>query len=99
MYAAFAFLGCAAGTSFVSGMLITFEFSEPSQRPTYVGIANTAFGIALALAPLLGGWVAGFGYTMLYGASTLLGLGAVILLHWTVAEPRYTRTVVSTVQR
>jgi MFS family permease len=96
IYIAFTFLGCAAGTNFVSGMLITFEFSEASQRPTYVGIANTAFGIALAIAPLLGGWVVGFGYSWLYGACTVLGLAAVLLMQWTVAEPRHITPVAST---
>lgn len=89
VYAVFALLGVAIGITFVSGMLITMEFSEPARRPTYVGIANTAFGIALAVAPLLGGWVAGFGYGWLFGGSALLGLVAVIVLQLTVVEPRH----------
>jgi MFS family permease len=89
VYAVFALLGFGMGANFVSGMLIAMEFSEPRRRPTYVGIANTGIGIALALAPLLGGWVARFGYGWLFGASALLGLVAVILLQLTVVEPRH----------
>ena len=74
-------------------MLITMEFSEPARRPTYVGIANTACGIAIALAPLLGGWIAGFGFNWLFGSSALLGLVAVLLLQWTVVEPRRVETL------
>jgi MFS family permease len=89
VYSVFALMGFAAGVNFVSGMLITMEFSEPARRPTYVGIANTAFGLPLALAPLLGGWVAGFGYGWLFGISALLGLVAVLLLQVTVVDPRH----------
>jgi MFS family permease len=88
IYGVFALMGVAAGVHFVSGMLITMEFSESARRPTYVGIANTACGIALGVAPLLGGWIAGFGYSWLFGSGALLGLFAVLLMQWTVVEPR-----------
>ena len=94
VYAIFLLLGFSMGASFVSGMLITMEFPEESSRPTYIGIANTAWGIALALAPMLGGWVATYGYGWLFGSSAVLGLVAVILLQITVAEPRYQQPVV-----
>jgi MFS family permease len=89
VFAVFALLGVAMGSSFVSGMLIAMEFSEPARRPTYVGIANTAIGIAFACAPLLGGWIAQFGYGWLFGMSALVGLVAVLLLWLTVVDPRY----------
>jgi MFS family permease len=73
------------------------EFSEPSQRPTYVGIANTVCGIALALAPLFGGWIAAIGYGWLFGASAVIGLVAVLLLQVMVAEPRHVQRVVVSV--
>jgi MFS family permease len=98
-YATFALLGFGMGGNFVSGMLIAMEFSVPARRPTYIGIANTAVGIAFALAPLLGGWIAGFGYSWLFGVSALLGVGAVLLLQLTVVEPRqHTPVAVSVVE-
>jgi MFS family permease len=72
----------------VSGTLIALEFSEPARRPTYIGIANTAIGVASALAPLIGGWVAGFGYMWLFGLSTLIGAAALVQLLRTVKDPR-----------
>jgi MFS family permease len=93
IYMVFALLGLATGANFVSGMLITMEFPEPSRRPTYIGIANTAIGIALALAPLLGGWVASWGYGWLFGGSALLSLVATIWMQLAVAEPRHVRPV------
>jgi MFS family permease len=97
IYVVFALLGFSMGASFVSGMLITMEFSEPAHRPTYVAVANTASGIALALAPLLGGWLAGFGYGWLFGGSALIGLVAVILLQVTVVDPRHRQPATSAV--
>ncbi len=88
MYAVFALIGFAIGVNLVSGTLIAMEFSEPARRPTFVGIANTAVGIANAIAPMLGGWIAGFGYGWLFGASAIVGLVALFLLYWTVADPR-----------
>jgi MFS family permease len=93
IYVVFAFLGLATGANFVSGMLITMEFPEPSRRPTYIGIANSAIGIALALAPLLGGWVASWGYGWLFAGSALLSLVATAWMHFAVAEPRHVRPV------
>ncbi len=97
VYVVFALLGFALGTSFVSGMLISMEFSEPTQRPTYIGIANTFCGIALAVAPLLGGWVAGFGDSWLFGGSAVVGLVAVVLLQLTVIEPRHLQPAIISV--
>jgi MFS family permease len=93
VYLVFALLGFATGTNFVSGMLIAMEFSEPARRPTYVGIANTVVGVAFAIAPLLGGWVAGLGYAWLFSASAMIGLVALILLQFTVADPRHHQPV------
>ena len=36
-----------------------YEFTEAENRPTYIGLANTIPGVAGALAPLIGGWLAG----------------------------------------
>lgn len=88
MYGVFALIGFATGVNLVSGTLIALEFSEPARRPTYIGIANTAIGVASALAPLIGGWVAGFGYTWLFGLSTLIGAAALVQLLRTVKDPR-----------
>jgi MFS family permease len=88
-YAVFAFLGIANGASLVSGTLIAMEFSEPAQRPTYIGITNTAWGAAGSLAPLLGGWLAGFSYDWLFALSAGVMLLGLALLRWRVGDPRW----------
>jgi MFS family permease len=56
MYAVYALVGLSVGINVVSGVLIAMEFSTPERRPSYVGLANSAVGIASGLAPLIGGW-------------------------------------------
>ena len=84
------FLIRGAGTAgFMLAMLFVFEFSTPELRPTYIGLSNTISGIALGIAPLFGGWLAGImGYQVLF----LVGMGISILgfitMHWYVKDPR-----------
>ena len=88
LYLTFALVGFSIGVNIVSGILIALEFSTPARRPTYVGIANTAVGIASGIAPLIGAAVALLGYTWLFAASTIISLVAVALLLVLVADPR-----------
>jgi MFS family permease len=90
-YAIFGFLGISNGASLVSGTLIAMEFSEPAQRPTYIGITNTTLGAAGSLAPLLGGWLAGFSYDWLFALSACVTLLGLALLRWRVGDPRHYR--------
>ena len=88
-YVIFVFLGIFIGIIIVSGILITMEFSAPEQRPTYVGIANTAAGLGGMIAPLLGGWLASMSYGLLFALSAVVNLVGLILLLWYVREPRW----------
>ncbi len=72
----------------MSGLLIVLEFSQPEQRPTYVGIANTAAGVGSAIAPLVGGWLAGASYGWLFALSALISAASVALMSVTVKDPR-----------
>lgn len=85
----YALLGVSMGVTYVSGTLIALEFSAPERRPTYVGIANTAVGVASAIAPLLGGWIALLGYTWLFGLSAVAGAGALVWLLVAFGDPRH----------
>lgn len=77
-----------AGT-FVSGISIVYEFTDAENRPTYIGLANTIPGIAGALAPLIGGWLAGaVSYPAMFTLSALIGVVSWFLLRFAVAEPR-----------
>lgn len=87
-FAVFAVLGVAAGMRIVSGILVPLEFAQPEHRPSYVGISNTTMGIGSAVAPLIGGLLAWYGYDALFAVSAILGLAAFVAMRWGVAEPR-----------
>jgi MFS family permease len=73
----------------MSGVMIALEFSAPEMRPTYIGLSNTIYGIAAAIAPLAGSWLAETtGYGWLFGLSAASALAGLTLLHWLVREPR-----------
>ncbi len=76
------------GVHMVSGTLVALEFSEPSRRPTYVGIANTTAGVAGSIAPLIGGWLASVGYQTLFSICIVLGAMALVWLLVGVRDPR-----------
>ena len=88
-YPIFFLRGANQAGSFLSGVSIAMEFSSPEERPTIIGLANTVPGIAGAIAPLLGGWMAlGTGYPVLFWVTTAVGLIGYALLRLTVKEPR-----------
>jgi len=88
-YAVFALIGASFAGFFLSGTMIAFEFSAPEVRPTYIGLNNTVSGVAGAVAPLIGGWLAGTaGYQVLFAVACVIGLAGFVLLRSTVREPR-----------
>jgi MFS family permease len=77
-----------AGTM-ISGVAIVYEFTDPDNRPTYIGLANTLPGVVVTLAPVLGGWLAGvLSYQTMFILSALIGTAGWALLKFTVGEPR-----------
>ena len=90
VYLAFALEGATVASYLLSGMSITFEFSEPEVRPTYIGLASTIIGAFSGVAPLLGGWLVGrVGYPGLFGICLALLLIGWLLLHRWVQDPRF----------
>ncbi len=90
VYVAFGLQGITLAAFLLSGMSITFEFSEPEVRPTYIGLTSTVIGVFSGIAPLVGGWLAGhLGYDWLFGVSLILLIGSWFLLHWWVQDPRF----------
>ncbi len=86
----FFLLGAAIAAELTSSLNIILEFCAPEDRPTYIGLTNTLLAPTMALAPILGGWLAMLtgGYNTLFLAAALCaGLGAWLLLRW-VREPR-----------
>ncbi|HUJ75580.1 MAG TPA: MFS transporter [bacterium] len=88
--AVFFLRGAVTGGIWVSGISIVYEFTDAENRPTYIGLANTLPGVAAALAPLLGGWLAGaVNYTAMFILSIGMGTASLILLRVAVREPRH----------
>jgi MFS family permease len=81
-----------AGT-FISGISIVYEFTDAENRPTYIGLANTIPGVAGAIAPMIGGSLAGaLSYQAMFTLSAAIGAIGWVLLHLGVREPRKTET-------
>ncbi len=77
-----------AGTM-LSSISIVYEFTDPDNRPTYIGLANTIPGIAVVIAPLIGGWLVGaISYQAMFIFSAVIGAASWVLLRFTVREPR-----------
>ena len=86
----FILLGVSIAAELTSSLNIILEFCDPADRPTYIGLTNTLLAPTLALAPLLGGWIATLtdGYSTLFlTAAICAALGALLLFFW-VQEPR-----------
>ena len=78
-----------AGT-FISCISIVYEFTEAENRPTYIGLANTISGTTAAIAPLLGGWLAGtISYRAMFIVATVIGTLSWAVLRFTVRDPRH----------
>jgi MFS family permease len=81
--------GAVTGGAFVSGTSIVYEFTSAENRPTYIGLANTLPGLTGAIAPLIGGWLAGaVSYQAMFILAAVIGVISWALLRFTVREPR-----------
>ena len=81
--------GAASGGSAVSATSIVYEFTDAESRPTYIGLSNTVPGVASAVAPLIGGWLASaVSYRAMFVVAVLVGTASWALLRFGVKEPR-----------
>jgi MFS family permease len=89
-YAIFFLRGAVQAGMFISGISIVYEFTDADNRPTYIGLANTIPGVAGAIAPLIGGWLAGAAsYQAMFVLSAVIGVVGWVLLRFAVREPRH----------
>jgi MFS family permease len=89
-YAIFALRGMNMAGGFISGISLPLEFSEPQDRPTYIGLASTIPGIAGTVAPILAGVLASaFGYQSLFAVTTVIAIVALGMMKWLVRDPRH----------
>jgi len=74
---------------FISAISIVYEFTDAENRPTYIGLANTIPGVAGAIAPLIGGWLASaVSYRAMFVLAAIIGVLSWVLLRFAVHEPR-----------
>jgi MFS family permease len=88
---AFAFAGLNQAAVNVSNLTILLEFApSEEERPTYVGLGNTALGPIAFAAPITAGLVAdAAGFASVFSIATLAGLTSVGVLLTRVREPRH----------
>jgi MFS family permease len=87
-YAVIILDGIANAVYWTIGMAFSLDFGEESERPTYVGLANTLIAPSAILAPLFGGWLAdNFSYHSTFLATALFALFTVVILHFFVKNP------------
>ena len=86
---AFVLLGVGLASDHVSRLNIILEFAAPEDQPTFIGLTNTLLAPVVFLAPILGGWLADFGFETLFILMAVCGLAGGMLLFTWVKEPRY----------
>jgi MFS family permease len=88
-YLAFILAGIANVAVWTLSLAMILEFGCESDRPAYVGLANTLVSPATILAPLLAGWLAdSSGFPSAFLASAFCGLATLAVLQFLVRDPR-----------
>lgn len=87
-YAIFAVTGIVNSTQWTSTLALTSEFGSESERPLYIGMANTFIAPATLFAPILGGWLAdSTGFNATFGVSIFFGVLTAIILQFVMQDP------------
>ena len=88
MYLAFVLNGLANVSYWTIGMAMTVQFGSESERPVYIGLANTLVAPATIIAPILGGLIADMAsYKATFMLSALGGLLTALVLIFLVKNP------------
>ncbi len=89
-YLVFVLAGVANVAAWTITMTMTIDFArEASERPAYVGLANTLIAPVTIAAPIAGGWLAdAAGYPAAFLVSALGGLATLLVLFFLVRDPR-----------
>ncbi len=88
-YIIFSLAGIANATIWAIAMTFTLEFGKASEKPLYIGLANTLVAPAALVAPILGGWLADQGsFQTTFILSAVCGLLTAGLLLFVVVHPR-----------
>jgi len=93
MYVGFGLLGIAKAGLWTIPLPLTAEFGKESDRPYYIGLANTLIAPAAVAAPIIGGSLAsGANFDAAFMLALFAGIAAVLVLLFVVKEPRRHQT-------
>jgi MFS family permease len=88
-YVVFILAGIANVAIWTIGMAMTVEFGTETERPVYIGLANTLVAPITILSPLFGGWIADtLGFKTTFAISVFAGLITAGVLWLFVTDPR-----------
>jgi MFS family permease len=89
-YIVFALAGLANAGLWTTINALTVEFGSESERPYYIGLANTLVAPVTLLAPLFGGWLAdSVGYEATFGVAAASAILTVLTIVFLLSEPRH----------
>jgi MFS family permease len=87
--AIFILVGAAQAGYQLSGFTLVLRFSSLTERPAYIGVANTMLAPVAIAGPLLAGLLADLtSYNLLFITLMFVGLGGLVALHWRVSAPQ-----------
>ena len=88
LYLVFILSGLANVSYWTIGMAMTIQYGTETERPVYIGLANTLIAPATIIAPLLGGWIAdSAGYQTTFMLSAIGGVLTTLVLIFLVKAP------------
>jgi MFS family permease len=88
-YIVFLLAGFSNAASWATAMAATLEFGATSEKPLYIGLANTLIAPVTLLAPIIGGALAqALGYQATFAVCVLMGLLTAFTLAYLVRDPR-----------
>jgi MFS family permease len=86
---ALALIGMSNAASIISDPNLTYEVAPPDDTSRYLGVTSTLIAPALAVAPLIGGLIAGLvSYPVLFGLAGVLAVVGLVTAHRCFEEPR-----------
>lgn len=89
LYAAFALAGFSNAAVWSIAMSFTLEFGTGSEKPLYIGLANTLIAPVTLLAPIVAGGLAdAFGFPIAFALSVVTGLATALVLQFVVRDPQ-----------
>lgn len=93
-YPIFILTGMANVSLWMISMTMTVDFGSETDRPIYIGLAQTLTAPATIIAPIFGGWIAdNAGFVPTFTISTILSLVMVGILIFLVKDPRKSKPV------